>query len=361
MKLSIQVATLVGVIFAVGAVMTVFQGPAQTDAAPKVGGGAGSPARVIVRPLHLAEDRQIVQAIGTGKAERSVTLYPSVDGEIVELSFHAGDHVEAGDVLVRLDSDAERLAVRAAEVEKAELRRRVQRLETLAKTGTATTVALDEAETALELADVRLDQARVALEDRVVRAPFAGVLGIANVDPGDRITTETAIATLDDRSSLLVDFLVPERVSARIRVGQHLPVRAWALGDEDIPGTLVAIGSRIDPETRMLLARARIPNPEERLRPGTSFAVHLTVPGEHYPVVPEVAVLWNRDGSHVWRVTETADGNAIAEKVFVTVVRREKGRALVSGALAVGDRIVVEGLQSMRPGRSVEVVDGNGT
>jgi membrane fusion protein (multidrug efflux system) len=357
MKLVTQIAVLVGVAALIGGGVTMLNGPSPTGAAPKVG-GASKPVPVVVTALTLAEDRRIVEAVGTAKAERSVTIYPSVGGEVTEVAFAAGEPVAAGDVLVRLDAEAERLAVRYADLEREDLQRRVKRLETLAKSGSATEVALDEARTALKLAQVQSDQARVDLEDRLVRAPFDGVPGISNVDPGDRVSADTAITTLDDRRTLLIDFLVPEGVSARLSVGQPVPVRAWALGENDIEGTLIALGSRIDPATRMLQARARIPNPDEALRPGTSFAVTLAVPGDDYPVVPEVAVLWSRDGSHVWRVAEGEGGGLTAERIFVDVVRREKGRALIDGPLAAGDRIVVEGLQSMRPGRAVEIAGG---
>ncbi|MGB0670854.1 MAG: efflux RND transporter periplasmic adaptor subunit [Rhodospirillales bacterium] len=314
---------------------------------------APKPAPVVLHDLTFARDREVIKAVGTGRALRSVTVYPSVSGEVTEVAFTAGDAVEAGALLIRLDDKDESLALKAAELEADELRRKVERYRKLVPSGTVSATSLDETRTLLRIAELARDRAEVALEDREVRAAFTGVVGLTDIDPGDRVTPETMITTLDDRSALLVDFRVPERVSARIRVGQPLPVRAWALADKAIEGAIEAIDSRIDPATRMLQVRARIPNADQTLRPGTSFDIELVIEGERFPVLPEVAVLWSRDGAYVWRVV---DGKA--EKIFVRIVRREKGRALVDGPLAEGDRIVVEGLQAMRPGRAVKPVDG---
>ena len=116
-----------------------------------------------------------------------------------------------------------------------------------------------------------------------------------------------------------------------------------------IEGAISATASRIDPSSRALKVRARIPNPDESLRPGTSFEVELAFAGRRYPMVREVAVLWSRDGAYLWRA---ADGKA--EKVFVELVRRDRGRLLVDGPLQAGDLIVVEGVQGLRVGQALE-------
>jgi RND family efflux transporter MFP subunit len=159
------------------------------------------------------------------------------------------------------------------------------------------------------------------------------------------------IATLDDRSTILVDFNVPEDYAARLKVGDPVTVRPWSMPDRVITGTISATGSRIDPTSRSLRVRASIPNPDHSIRPGTSFEVELTFVGRAYPKVREVAVLWSRDGAYLWRAK---DGKA--EKVFVKLVRRDRGQLLVDGDLRVGDLIVVEGVQGLRQGQSLDPV-----
>jgi len=309
---------------------------------------SGAPL-VLVRPLALAEDKVIVRAVGTGDARRSASLYPNSEGEVVEVLFEAEQRVSKGTPLLRLEGEQERLAVRLAEVAETEARRQVERYERLAPKGTVSAVALQTAQADLASASLRLAQAKEALEDRTVYAPFEGIVGLSEIDPGDRVTDETMITTLDDRSVIEVKFSVPEEFAGRLKVGNPVAVRPWTVSDQILQGTISAIDSRIDPVTRSLRVKARIPNPEQIIRPGTSFDVQLEFTGGKYPSIPEVAVLWSGDGAYVWRIV----GNK-AEKVFVKMVRRERGQVLVQGTLAGGDLIVVEGVQGLREGQTVD-------
>ena len=304
---------------------------------------------VLVEALDLAQDRVVVQAIGTGEALRSASLYPTVAGEVIEVLFEAEQRVERGAPLVRLDDKHERLAVRLARVVEKEARRQVKRLEKLVPSGTVSIVRLETARAELEIAGLRRAQAKADLEDRTLFAPFDGIIGLSQVDKGDRVTDATMIATLDDRSALLVEFDVAEEYTNRIKVGDPVSLRPWTMPDSDLQGTIYATDSRIDPTTRSLRVKARIPNPGETIRPGTSFVVRLVFTGRSYPSVREVAVLWSRDGAYVWRVV-----GGRAEKVFVKVIRRDGGRVLVDGPLQVGDLMVVEGVQGLRDGQLVE-------
>ena len=304
---------------------------------------------VVVEPVALSTDRRIVRAIGTGRAQQSVDLYPSVSGEVVEVGFEAEQRVKRGQALLRLDDEDQKLAVRLAQVTVDEAARQVKRLAKLAPSGTVARARLDTAKAELESAGLRLSQARADLRDRTVYAPFDGVIGLTEIDRGDRITPDTLIATLDDRSALYVEFNISEDAAARVRPGDLVRMTAWTLPDRAFTGIVSAMGSRIDPVTRSLKIRAQLANPEDTVRPGTSFAVNVEITGSQYPAVREVAVLWSRDGAYVWRVT---DGKV--DKVFVKVVRRDGGRVLVDGDLQDGDVIVVEGVQGLRPGRPVK-------
>ncbi len=304
---------------------------------------------VLVEPVALATDKRILQAIGTGRSLQSADLYPSVSGEVVKVNFEAEQKVKAGQVLLRLDDEDQRLAVRLAQVAANEAARQMKRLKKLAPSGTVAKARLDTAVAELESAELRLSQAKATLKDRTVFAPFAGVIGLSDIDRGDRVTPDTLIATLDDRSSLFVEFSISEDAAARVRPGDLVAMTAWTLPDRTFTGIVSAMGSRIDPVTRSLRIRAQIANKEDTVRPGTSFAVNVEIAGLRYPAIREVAVLWSRDGAYVWRVVDGKVG-----KVYVKVVRREGGRVLVDGDLKKGDIIVVEGVQGLRPGRKVK-------
>ncbi len=306
---------------------------------------------VLVEALALAEDRVVVRAVGTGEALRSAAIHPAVAGEVVDVAFEAEQRVEKGAVLLRLDDEHQQLAVRLTEVALGEATREVARVEKLATAGHVSQVALETARAALQSATLRLHQAKADLDDRTVTAPFAGIIGLTDIDIGDRVTDETVIATLDDRSTILVDFSLPEDFASRVRVGDRILVRPWTMPEAEIVGTIQATGSRIDPTSRSLRVRAQVPNPDDTIRPGTSFEVEIAFTGRAHPRVREVAVLWSRDGAYLWRANQ-----GMAEKVFVTLVRRDGGWILVDGPLAAGDLVVVEGVQGLRAGQAFDPV-----
>lgn len=346
MKLRYQFAITIALAAALGAGWLWLAGGQEAAGSKETKSRRGGATLVMVENLTLATDRTLVRAVGTGTALNSAALHPSASGEVVSVGFKAEQRVKKGDVLLRLDDDHQRLAVRLAEVALRKARRDAARVEKLATSGHASRISLDTARTDLEAAIVRHAQAKAELEDRAVVAPFSGVIGLTDISVGDRVGAETMIATLDERSRLLVDFNLPEDFAARLRVGGNVTVRPSTDPDRKISGTITAMGSRIDEASRTLRIRAEIPNPDGLIRPGTSFAVEIAFIGRAFPNVREVAVLWSRDGAYLWRAK-----NGKAEKVFVKLVSRDKGRILVDGALSPGDLVVVEGVQGLRIGQ----------
>ena len=267
---------------------------------------------------------------------------------MIAVRFRAGQRGAKGDALGELDADHQRLSVELADVTVREARRQVKRLEKLAASGGASVAGLLTAQSELESAVLNHARAVEALTDRTIRAPFSGVIGLTALEPGYRVAEDTPIATLDDRSSIVVQFNLPEDYAGRIKVGETIQMRPWILREAFLEGQISALDSRIDPISRSLRVEARISNPADAIRPGTSFEVLKTFVGKPYPDIREVAVIWSRDGAYLWR---ERDGKA--EKVFVRVVRRNKGRILVEGPLAVGDAVVVEGVQGLRMGQAI--------
>jgi len=312
------------------------------------GGNVSDGVPVIVEPVSMVRAVDRVQAIGDGRAQRSITIYPEVSGIVSEIDFEAGDRLEDGEVILRLNDREARIAVQIAEAQVAEARRTVERYEELLNRNAIAMAQVDTARTALRTAELELEQAREALADRTIRAPFDGVVGIPQVEVGDRVSDATAITSLDDRSVILVEFEVPEIYLERIRVGQTITATTAGFSGRSFEGRITEINSRVDPQTRAVRLRAALENPDDVLRGGMSFAVKLVLEGGEYPAIPELALLWERDGAHVWAVN---DGKA--EKVAVTVVKRAQGRVLVAGNLAPGQLVVVEGTQRLRPGRAL--------
>lgn len=350
-----QIAAVAALFLAAVAAWYVVQGRLPFTAADTVGptersAGADAPAvPVLVAPVRMAENRTLVRAVGTGEAAQTVSIYPRTAGNIVEVGFAPGDRVEAGQMLIRLDDDEEKLAVRLAEVRIRDAQQLLRRYERAVRGGGVSASEVDTARTTLEEARIQLAQAEVALERRTVEAPFDGVVGFSDVERGDRATETTLITTLDDPSAILIDFDVPEAVAGRVKPGDAVTATTWSFPGEPFTGTVTAVGSRIDPETRSLRTRARISNPDDRLRTGMSFEVQLDLPGEILPSMPEIALQWGREGSYVWTVR---DGKVEREPVVVR--RRTGGRVLAEAELTDDDVVVIEGTMRLRDGLAVD-------
>lgn len=289
-----------------------------------------------------------VAAVGSGRARQQVTLTTRVAGVIEEVLFQGGDKVEAGQPLIRLSSEQEAIAVESAEAQRQQAFDAVERYKQLSE-GAVSRVTRADADTALKVADAALRRARDDVERMTIRAPFSGVIGLTDLDTGDYLAVGTPIATLDDRSTIIIEFTVPEAAAPSIKIG--MPVRATlaARPGEIHNGTVRAVGTRIDPVTRTLTVRGEVPNPEMTLIPGSTFSVSVQLTGNESPVVPGLAIQWDRAGAYIWRVS----GENTVERVNAAILARDGDRVFVDAALKAGDKIVHEGGGFLRPGQQV--------
>jgi len=246
--------------------------------APGAGSAGRAPVRVIAAPLGFEPTETRIEAVGTSRALKSIELYPAASGAVVAVNFEPGQYVTQGDVLVELDSRDEKLAVELARVRLQDAERLYDRYRRSRDSGAVLPTEVDAARTQAEAARIELDRAQVALDDRTIEAPFAGHVDYTEVDPGDRITTGTLITTLDDRSTLLVSFDVPEVMVGELTADNDVSLTPWNR-PETLTGEVVEVGSRIDPASRTFTARATVDNSADALRPGMSFRVTATAKG----------------------------------------------------------------------------------
>ncbi|SEK57474.1 RND family efflux transporter, MFP subunit [Roseovarius nanhaiticus] len=314
---------------------------------------AGPGVPVLVAEVALAEDSLSFAAVGTGLAQRSVTLRAPSGGEVTELNIAPGKRFTKGDVLMRLEDEDQRLALSLAEARQERAQSEQERYTGLRDTGVTTAQRFEDAMTAFRIAEIELEQARADLADRVLRAPFEGIAGLAEIEEGDRIEPNEAIASFDDRSRLLVEFDLPEALLPRAEIGMKVRATSPSSAGGALTGEITAIDSRVTATTRTARLRAAFPNEGDRLRPGASFTVTLDLPGDRYPMLPELALQFSGGALQVWRI----DAGGLAQPVEVRLVRRRGGSVIVDGPLAEGDSVVVEGLQRMRPGRAVDVLN----
>ncbi|WP_099864667.1 efflux RND transporter periplasmic adaptor subunit [Pararhizobium haloflavum] len=316
--------------------------------------GPGEARMVVVAPAGTAEVNDRLTAIGDGEAVNSVNVTPYVTGNLDEVLVQSGQRVEAGDVLARLASEEQTIAVERARLDLENMENTLQRRQTLRDSSAAaiSNVEVTEAELAVQTAQLELREAELNLSRRAITAPISGVIGIVSVNPGDYVTTDAEIVRIDDRSELLVDFWVPERFASMIEVGQPVSARAISNADRQYDGEIYAVDNRIDPESRTLWVRAAIPNEDDRLRAGMAFSVAMTFDGDTYPTVDPLSVQWSADGSFVWRI----DGDR-SERVPVRIVQRNSDSILVDADIEAGDRIITEGLMQLRDGATVMVAN----
>lgn len=309
---------------------------------------------VAAAPLGYEDLATRLEAVGTSEALKSVSLFAEAAGEVVAIHFSPGDFVEKGDTLLELESRDQKLALELAEVRLEEAKRLYDRYDRANRSVDLTVpeTTVDTARTALESARIERDLAQVALERRFVNAPFSGHVGITDVEVGDRIDTAAVITTLDDRSSLRVSFDAPEAFVGQLSESDPVTVTPWQNTQQAVEGQVAEIDSRINPTSRAFRVRALVPNEDDRLRPGMSFRVGLSLDRGRFPAVSDVAVQWGAEGAFVW----VAEDNT-ARRVPVRLVERLKGRVLVEGELEAGDMIIGEGVQSMREGLALRVLD----
>ena len=170
-------------------------------------------------PSATATINDRLQAIGTGRAKASVTVNPYATGRLIAITAASGSHVTAGQEIARLNSDTEEIAVDRAKVALQDAQSKYDRAKSLRATNTTSAVALADAEVALSNARLELRDAELALQRRSIVAPIAGIIGIVPVEVGNYVNAQTTIAMIDDRSSILVDFWVPERFADAVKVG----------------------------------------------------------------------------------------------------------------------------------------------
>lgn len=319
------------------------------ETATETGASRGGPqrggVRVVAEPVRVLAMNDRITAVGTARGVRSATLAAEIPGRIAQLNVSSGEYVSAGTTIVRLDSEAAQIAVDRAELVAANEKRNFDRLTRLQTSGAATELQLLEADLAVKSADLELQEAAFELSRHRIIAPVAGWVGILEVEPGDLVSSGTNITVLEDRSTLLVDFRVPERVASVLRTGD--PVAATALADpgQVLEGTVSALDNRVDEASRSLRVQAALPNEGDRLRPGMAISLTLELEGESWPAVDPLAIQWGAEGAYVWVLR---DGKAA--RLPVRIRQRNADMVLVDAEFADGDLVVNEGVMALRPG-----------
>ena len=339
--------------FGLLAVCTLMLAACGQDApAPGPVGNAAGPT-VTEYQVQVGEWVDQIEALGTARANESVTLTAKVTEVVRSVRFDDGDRVRQGDVLVELTGQAEVANLREAQAALNEAQQQLQRLEPLVEQGTLPRAQLDTQRALRDSARARADAIRARLAERVISAPFAGVLGFRQVSDGALVTPGTVIATLDDIDTIKLDFTVPERYLSTLAAGQSIVARSVAWPERPFNGTVTSIGSRVDPVSRAITLRAELANPEHMIKPGMLLTVELATQPRQTLVIPELALIQVGTRQSVFRL----DADDTVTEVDVRTGARRLGEVEIIAGLQAGDRIVHEGTGKLRDGLHVTVVE----
>lgn len=266
------------------------------------------PATVSSSEVGTLQWNSRLSSVGSLVAQNGTNVTNEVPGIVTKIHFESGDTVSEGDLLLELDSDTEaaQLARLEAEAELAGLTRK--RRERLFELNSVSRAELDEAVSQANVANAAVRAQRALLEQKRIRAPFDGKLGIRRVSIGQFVDAGTPMVALESVDPMEVDFSLPESQLPKVSPGQNVKVRVDAYPEEVFKGRILALESRVDSGTRNFDVRARLPSADGRLRPGQFARVEVDLPGQReVVVVPRTAVKYNSYGSSVFVVQEDPD------------------------------------------------------
>ncbi|MFN3243557.1 MAG: efflux RND transporter periplasmic adaptor subunit [Planctomycetota bacterium] len=307
---------------------------------------------VILAPVVDAPFADKLAALGTAVANESVTLTANRSDLVKAIHFDDGQQVEKDQVLLELQTAEEQSMLAEAKALMVEREAAHERAVELNGQGISPNSEVQTTAAQLNAARSRVQTLEATIRDHVVRAPFAGVLGLRRVSVGSLLQSSTVITTLDDLSVVKVDFTLPETWLAAVRVGQPVQARSDAWPEEVFVGKVSAIDTRLDRRTRSATIRAIVDNKDLKLRPGMLMKVDVDRGEAASRQVPEEALIQKGEQHFVYVVGD----DTVAREVVIDVGRRQVGRVEVLGGLEVGQRVVVEGLVRVRDGSKVQVV-----
>ena len=346
-------AVLVLAVMAAGGWFFFGRGDASTGAP-----AAGAP--VAARPVvAVLVDKQVfgdrLEAIGTIYANESISVTAKTQGIIRSVDFEDGQTFKKGDQIATIDAGEQDAALNVELANLEQQRKDLERVMGLAADRHVSQARVDEQVAMLKKAEANVAAARVRSNDRRIVAPFSGIVGTRRISVGALVSPGTVVTTLDDLSEVKLDFSIPETFMATLQPGLDIEATASAYPGVVFKGRVVAVDSRVDPVTRAVGVRAVIPNDDLRLRPGMLMVAELIKDRRESLMIPEASLLPENNVQYVYTIS--ADNTANRQQV--TIGRRRAGAVEVLDGLKEGDLVVREGLQDLRSGAKVNVVNAN--
>lgn len=310
------------------------------------------PVKVLVSTAEIRSFPLSAEALGNARANEAIDVRAEITAAITAIRFDEGQWVEKGTVLVELENAAQLAAVASAKAALVESSSQLKRSEELFRTNVVAASQLEQLRAKQEADQAHLHAAQSRLVQAVIRAPFAGRLGLRRVSMGAIVDPNTVITTLDDTSLIKLDFEVPEVFLARLEPGLAVKAHSAAWPGIEFQGEVISVDTRVNSVTRTISVRAILPNEDGQLRPGMFLTVSLLREDVSALMVPEAAIVPERSKQFVYALD---DANVVSLREVQTG-RRRPGEVEITSGLSAGDRVITEGTQKVRPGQTVNAV-----
>lgn len=296
-----------------------------------------------------------VEALGTLRANETLELTATVTEIVTFIDFKDGQRVETGDILVEMTSKEEHALIEEEKSTIAEAKKQYDRVKRLADKGAISQSLYDQRRREYEAARARLIALESKLHDRLIVAPFSGIVGLRNISVGALVEPGDIVTTLDDDSVMKLDFTVPAIYLATLKTGLPIVATSPAFPDRQFKGKVASINSRIDPSTRSIVVRAIIPNKKRLLKPGLLMSIELLKNPRQILVIPEEALIPLGREQYVFVVDRSADP-AVAERRKVTIGARRIGEVEILSGLDSGEYVITHGSLRVQSGQPVKII-----
>jgi membrane fusion protein (multidrug efflux system) len=303
----------------------------------------------------LKEISDRVEALGTARATESVNISSNITEKVRQINFEDGQQVKAGQILAILEQAEEKADLKRAQAARGERKLALERLQQLEERQLTSPDEIDRTRLELEQAEANIVMIQTRINDRIIRAPFDGIVGLRNISVGALVETGDLIATLDDISQIKLDFSVPSVFLSELKAGLKIRARAPALGEKEYLGEVTSIDSRVDPVTRSIQVRAVLPNPDGSILPGILMQVELLRNIRRAMMIPEASLLPLANKQYVMlRIKK--DGKNTVEKREVVIGTRLPGFVEILDGLSVGQQVITHGNSKVQPGDVLDVL-----
>jgi membrane fusion protein (multidrug efflux system) len=308
---------------------------------------------------HEEQWRDTLTAVGSVDPQNGVTLASEVAGTVVEIAVADGSVVAKDDLLLRLDTSSEEAQLRSAEAQTEMARLNAERTRSLRAGNTVSQSELDQAEATLKQDAANADVIRSAIQKKTIRAPFAGRLGIWQVNVGASVDARRPLVSLQSLTPVYVDFSLPQQNLSQLKTGLAVQVTSDTYPGQKFDGVLTAINPDLDAATRSVPLRATFENTNQLLRPGMFVRAEVELP-DVKPVlaIPSTAILSAPYGDSVFLIVPQVAGgvtNLVVQQTLIRTGRRHGDFISVESGLNPGDRVATAGIFKLHNGVNVQV------